>query len=134
MTQNPDKGSAEVQNVVDLKRESVEILHKKAVQRFNSLTYAIIGEISAMLRKAKLMPIPELQAHNPTFDKVVEQLRLYRSLSGTVADLLGIDEQKELSMLDEYIELADDLAQAIIADSFDALCGAIAALDEKPYI
>jgi len=39
-----------------------------------------------------------------------------------------------LSLLDEYIELADDLAQAIIADSFDALCGAIAALDEKPYI
>lgn len=128
MTQNPEP------RIVDLQNESVETLHKKAVQRFNSLTSAIIGEISSMMSKAKVMPIPELQAHNPTFDKVVEQLRIYRALSGKVAELLGIDRQEELSLLDEYIELADDLAQAIIADSFDALCGAISALDEKPYI
>lgn len=36
--------------------------------------------------------------------------------------------------IDEYLELADDLAQAIEADNPDTLCSAIAALDVKPYI
>ena len=128
MTQNPE------QRVVTLHQESVEILHKRAVSRFNSLTYAIIGEISSMLSKAKLLPIPELQLNNPTFEEVVKQLRLYRDLSEKVAELLKIDRSTELTELDEYIELADDLAQAIVADNADGLCAAIAALDDKPYV
>ena len=114
--------------------ESVEVLHKRAVARFNSLTYAIIGEISSMLSKAKLLPIPELQLNNPTFEEVVSQLRLYRALSERVAELLKIDRKDELAELDAYIELADDLAQAIVADNPEGLCAAIAALDEKPYV
>ena len=113
--------------------ESVEVLHKRAVARFNSLTYAIIGEISSMLSKAKLLPIPELQLNNPTFEEVVSQLRLYRALSEKVAEL-KIDRKDELAELDAYIELADDLAQAIVADNPEGLCAAIAALDEKPYV
>lgn len=128
MTQNPS------QRVVRFEQESVEILHKKAVNRFNTLTYGILGEISSMLSKAKLLPIPELQIHNPTFDEVVTQLRLYRALAERVAELLHIDKTNELNELDDYIELADDLAQAIASDHADALCAAIAALDEKPYI
>ncbi|MGT3492063.1 hypothetical protein [Klebsiella pneumoniae] len=110
--------------------ESVEVLHKRAVARFNSLTYAI----SSMLSKAKLLPIPELQLNNPTFEEVVSQLRLYRALSEKVAELLKIDRKDELAELDAYIELADDLAQAIVADNPEGLCAAIAALDEKPYV
>ena len=83
--------------------ESVEVLHKRAVARFNSLTYAIIGEISSMLSKAKLLPIPELQLNNPTFEEVVSQLRLYRALSEKVAELLKIDRKDELAELDAYI-------------------------------
>lgn len=128
-----DAGLDPTSNVVALQVKT-EDLHKKAVQRFNSLTYSIIGEISSMLSKAKLMPIPDLQTHNPTFDKIVEQLWIYRKLAGNVADLLKIDKTHELDMLDEYIGYVDDLAQAIISDNADMLCGAIAALDEKPYI
>ncbi|WP_368753401.1 hypothetical protein [Klebsiella pneumoniae] len=87
-----------------------------------------------MLSKAKLLPIPELQLNNPTFEEVVSQLRLYRALSEKVAELLKIDRKDELAELDAYIELADDLAQAIVADNPEGLCAAIAALDEKPYV
>lgn len=120
-------------NVVELTSKT-GALHKQAVQRFNSLTSAIIGEISSMLSKAKLMPIPDLQTQNPTFDKIVEQLWMYKSLAVIVADLLKVDKKHELDMLDEYIGLVDNLAQAILSDDPDTLCGAIAALDEKPYI
>ncbi|WP_313396654.1 hypothetical protein [Atlantibacter hermannii] len=120
MTQNP--------------KEPADILHKRAVRRFNALTSSILGEISAMLKKAKLLPIPELQMNNPNFTEIVEQLRLYRMLSEMAADLLKIEKQDDLNDLDTYIGLADDLAKAIDADDYDALCGAIAALDEKPYI
>ena len=128
MTQNPN------QRAGNGAQEHIEILHKKAVARFNTLTYGILGEISSMLSKAKLLPIPELQLNDPTFDRVVSQLRLYRVLAETVSELLKIDKRQELADLDEYIEYADDLAQAIASDNADALCAAIAALDEKPYI
>ncbi|MGS3503236.1 hypothetical protein [Citrobacter koseri] len=128
MTQNP------IHRATSSSQESVEILHKKAVDRFNNLTYGILGEISSMLSKAKLLPIPELRVNNPTFDQIVSQLKLYRALAERVAELLKIDKKQELADLDEYIEHADDLAQAIASDNADALCAAIAALDEKPYI
>ncbi|CAM3806749.1 hypothetical protein [Xenorhabdus thuongxuanensis] len=113
--------------------EAIKILLKRAVNRFNDLYSAILGEISAMLKKAKLLPIPELQRNNPTFSDTVSELKLYRDLSIVVADLLKIDKNilKELNL---YIDLADTLAKAIDADDYDALCGAISALDEKPYI
>jgi len=128
VTQNPNH------RATGSSQEPVEILHKKAVDRFNTLTYGILGEIGSMLGKAKLLPIPELQVNNPTFDQVVNQLKLYRALAERVAELLKIDKKQELADLDEYIEHADDLAQAIASDNADALCAAIAALDEKPYI
>lgn len=115
-------------------KEPADLLHKKAVNRFNSLTSSILGEVSYMLKKAKLLPIPELQRNNPTFSEVVEQLKLYRMLSEMAVDLLKIDNSAELKELDVYIGLADELAKAIDAGDHDALCAAISALDEKPYI
>ncbi|MCH6191231.1 hypothetical protein J9788_01055 [Serratia sp. X10] len=121
-------------NVIDFQKESIESLHKKAVQRFNRLTYAIIGEVSSLLKKAKVMPLSDLQNHNPTFEEVVNQLRVFRALSEAAAKALGIDKAEELNEVDMYIDLADELAKAIASDDFDSLCGAIAALDSKPYI
>ncbi|ENG6107235.1 hypothetical protein ACAY19_002164 [Serratia liquefaciens] len=120
--------------MIDFQKESVESLHKKAVLRFNRLTYAIVGEISSMLKKAKVMPLADLQNHNPTFEEVVRQLRIYRALSEAAANALGIDGADDLNEIDTYINLADDLATAIASDDYDSLCGAIAALDTKPYI
>ncbi len=87
-----------------------------------------------MLKKAKLLPIPELKCNNPTFAETVTQLRLYRDFSVIVADMLKLDKNDDLKELDIYIGLVDDLAKAIDSDDYDALCAAIAALDEKPYI
>ena len=109
-------------------------LHKKAVEKFNDLYSAIFGEISSMLRKAKLRPMMELQKDNPSFTETAKQLKTYKDLSKAVAELLELDQSKELAMLDEYISLVTDLATAIDNDDHDALCGAISALDEKPYI
>lgn len=120
-------------NEVEVK-EPADLLHKRAVNKFNSLYSAILGEISAMLKKAKLLPIPELQRNNPNFTEIVEQLKLYRAFSGMASDLLKVDKNQDLSELDDYIHLADELAKAIDADDYDALCGAIAALDQKPYV
>lgn len=111
-----------------------QTLHEKAINKFNELYSAIFGEISSMLRKAKLAPMIELQKHNPSFTETASQLKLYRDLSKVAADLIKIDQGSELAMLDEYISLVTNLAKAIDNDDYDALCGAISALDEKPYI
>lgn len=115
-------------------KEPAELLHKRAVNKFNSLYSAILGEISSMLKKARLLPMPELQRNNPTFTEIVAQLKFFRELSGVAVELLKIDKNEDLSELDDYIRLATQLAQAIDSDDYDSLCGAIAALNDKPYI
>lgn len=115
-------------------KEPAEILHRRAVNKFNSLYGAILGEISSMLKKAQLLPIPELQRNNPTFTEVVKQLKFFRELSGVAAEMLKINKADDLRDLDDYIFHAENLAEAIDSDDYDALCGAIAALNDKPYI
>lgn len=120
--------------IVDYSDSDPEQLRKIAIQRFNRLTYAIVGEISSMLKKAKIMPMEDLRSHDPTFEEIVKQLRVYRLVASAAADALGISEEDEMADPDIYIELADGLAKAIKSNDHDALCEAIAALDEKPYI
>lgn len=115
-------------------KEPAGNLHKRAVIKFNSLYSTILGEISSMLKKARLLPIPELKQNNPTFTEIVTQLKYFRELSGVAVELLNIDRNEDLSDLDDYIRLADNLAQAIDSDDYDSLCEAIAALNDKPYI
>ncbi|WP_049870046.1 hypothetical protein [Dickeya fangzhongdai] len=115
-------------------KEPADILHRRAVNKFNSLYSAILGEISSMLKKARLLPIPDLRRNNPTFAETVTQLKFFRDLSKMAADLLNIDREDDLSELDDYIHHADKLALAIDADDYDALCEAISALNDKPYI
>ncbi len=87
-----------------------------------------------MLKKAKIMPMEDLRSHNPTFEEIVTQLRIYRVIASAAAKALDISEEDEMVDPDIYIELADGLAKAIKSNDHDALCEAIAALDEKPYI
>ncbi|MDC9591708.1 hypothetical protein PSI23_21100 [Xenorhabdus sp. XENO-10] len=74
-------------------KDSIEIVHRRAVRKFNEFYSAIFGEISSMLKKAKLLPIPELQRNNPTFSDTVSVLKLYRDFSNLAADLLKIDKK-----------------------------------------
>ncbi|MDA5483092.1 hypothetical protein PGS49_20960 [Yersinia intermedia] len=115
-------------------KEPADMLHRRAVNRFNSLHSAILGEISSMLKKASLLPIPELQRNNPTFTEIVKQLKFFRELSDVAVKMLKIDKAEDLRELDDYILHAENLAEAIDSDDYDALCGAIAALNDKPYI
>ncbi|MBI6547392.1 hypothetical protein [Xenorhabdus lircayensis] len=109
-------------------------LHKRAVSRFHELHAAIFGEISSILKKAKLLPLIELRKHNPSFTEIAEELIKYRDLAQKVAAWLDIEEDQFSAYVDEYIALTRELAKAIDDDNPEALCGAIAALDEKPYI
>ncbi|MCE9882032.1 hypothetical protein LZ641_17090 [Hafnia paralvei] len=109
-------------------------LHDQAVDEFNRLHGTMIGEISAMLKTAKVAPLVDLRKNNPTFTSVVEELRFYRNVCAQLVPHFSVDKTSEIKMIDEYLELADDLAQAIEADNPEALCAAIAALDVKPYI
>lgn len=115
-------------------KEPADLLHKRAVNKFNSLYSAILGEISSMLKKAQLLPIPELQRNNPTFSEIVKQLKFFRELSDVAVKMLAIDKAEDLRELDDYIRYAENLAEAIDSDDYDALCGAISALNDKPYI
>ncbi|MEQ1965245.1 hypothetical protein ABLB69_19315 [Xenorhabdus khoisanae] len=109
-------------------------LHKKATGRFREMHAIIFGEISSILKKAKLMPLIELRKHNPSFTEIAEELIRYRELAKKVATWLDIEEDQFSAYVDEYIALTRELAKAIDDDDPDALCGAIAALDDKPYI
>lgn len=115
-------------------KEPADILHKRAVNKFDSLYSAILGEISSMLKKAQLLPIPELQRNNPTFTEIVKELKFFREISGVAVGMLKIDKADDLRDLDDYIFQAENLAEAIDSDDYDALCAAIAALNDKPYI
>lgn len=115
-------------------KEPADLLHKRAVNKFNTLYSAILGEISSMLKRAQLLPIPELQRNNPTFTQIVTQLKFFRELSDVAVKMLKIDKAEDLRELDDYILHAENLAEAIDSDDYDALCGAIAALNDKPYI
>lgn len=113
--------------------EFYEAFHKKAVNRFNELHSSIFGSISSMLSQAKIQPMGSLRGKNPSFTALVDELVLYK----TVAEKLGnlLDERREnLAMINEYLLLARAMADAIDTENHDALCEAIAALDEKPYI
>lgn len=109
-------------------------LHDQAVDEFNRLHGTMIGEISAMLKTAKVAPLIELRKKDPTFTSVVEELRFYRDVCAQLVPHFSVDKTGDLAMIDTYLELADDLARAIEADDPDSLCGAIAALDVQPYI
>ncbi|CAG9411147.1 hypothetical protein NVI2019_PEGOAJLN_00682 [Providencia alcalifaciens] len=115
--------------------QNPEFMLKLAKRRFNGLQAIIFGEISAMLKTSKLLPLYELQNQNPTFKDIVAALTTYRDIATQVATMLGsaID-QSEIDDVNEYLELASELAEAIDSDNHDSLCAAIAALDDKPYI
>jgi len=110
-----------------------EAFHKKAVNRFNELHSSIFGSISSMLSQAKIQPMGTLRGKNPSFTALVDELSLYRTVAEKLGNLLE-DGRENLAMIDEYLELARGMANAIDNDNHDALCAAIAALDEKPYI
>ncbi|MGC0989765.1 hypothetical protein WKH43_11835 [Pantoea agglomerans] len=109
-------------------------LHDQAVDEFNRLHGTMIGEISSMLKTAKVAPLIELRKKDPTFASVVAELKIFREVCVALAPHFSVDKTSEIKMIDEYLALADDLAEAIDADNTDALCAAIAALDVKPYI
>ncbi len=117
-------------NVLSINRR----LHDQAVDEFNRLHGTMIGEISAMLKSAKVAPLVELRKKDPTFASVVAELRFYRDVCAALVPHFSVDKTSDIEMIDEYLKLADDLAKAIEADDSDALCAAIAALDVKPYV
>ncbi|CNL53225.1 TPA: hypothetical protein ACGAHI_001294 [Yersinia enterocolitica] len=110
------------------------VQREKAIEEFNRLHSTMFSEISSMLKEAKLAPMLTLRAKNPTFSSLVIELINYRQIYVAIAQILDLDKEDEIGMISEYLALADDLAKAIDADDADALCGAIAALDVKPYI
>lgn len=114
--------------------QDVQSLHKKAVNRFNELHASIFGSISSMLKVAKLQPLRTLKEHNPSFVFMVSELEHYKVIAVQVSTLLDIDTRADIAMIDEYLVLARGMANAIDTDDPEALCEAIAALDDKPYI
>ncbi|MBK2671368.1 hypothetical protein FHB94_05090 [Citrobacter freundii] len=118
------------QNVLPINKR----LHDQAVDEFNRLHGTMIGEISAMLKTAKVAPLVDLRKKDPTFLNVVAELRMFRDVCCALAPHFLVDKTGEIADIDKLLKLANDLAQAIDADDPDALCAAIAALDVEPYI
>jgi len=100
---------------------------------YKKLHGGIIGEISAMLRTAKLEPMHSLINEDPSFTSLVKVLERYVGILNQLVDVLDI-EPNDLKTVTEYVGLARNLAEAIDNGCHDSLGAATAALDEKPYI
>jgi hypothetical protein len=121
--------------MADQEQNEVQIKQiAEAVKRFNGLHGCIFGDISSMLRTAKLAPIEDLRAHDPNFTEMVGILEEYKIIIVSLSAFLEQITEHTINRLDEYINLARKLAEAIESHCYDALGAAIAALDEKPYI
>ncbi|PML45976.1 hypothetical protein BCT75_24440 [Vibrio lentus] len=119
-------------NVVKLGLNQEE--HKAAKIKFRRLHSAMFGEISSMLRTAKLAPMLELQVHEPSFTAMVEELETYLTFLEQLKAVFTAVNETDVENAREYLSLVKALAMAIESDDHDGLCAAIAALDEKPYI
>ena len=119
-------------NIVELdlsERDSAENAYKV----FNSVHSAMFGEISSMLRKAKLTPILNLRDVNPSFTAMVDVLDEYLAILVKLDVHIDIT-SNHLDDTRQYLKLVRNLAEAIDSNDSDSLGEAIAALDEKPYI
>lgn len=109
-------------------------LKKIAIQRFTRLHGAMFGEISGMLKKAKLSPMEALQANEPSFSQMAESLEEYLDTLEVLRQRIEDIEVSVIEHAKEYLQLIKNLATAIDAGCTDMLGEAIAELDEKPYI
>jgi hypothetical protein len=118
----------EISNVVDINSGKVE----EQTAKFYVLYHRCFGDITAMLRKAKVMPMGDLAAHNPSFTQMVINLKELREVAKQVSDLLNIGE--DFTHLDLCISLTESLANSIESQCHDSLGSAVAALDQTPHI
>ncbi|MGH1373570.1 MAG: hypothetical protein ACRBBW_16135 [Cellvibrionaceae bacterium] len=110
-------------------------LIKDAKARFNRLHSRIFGDISDMLRVAKLEPLHVLTDNDPSFTALVVELDELRGIVLGLWEIMPeISSKANLDTLDEYLGLTRELAVSIESGCSDSLGAAISALDEKPYI
>lgn len=106
---------------------------EEAIALFRQNYNIMFGDISGMLRKAKLTPIMDLQGQDPSFTNMAVELEHYMFLLDKLGCEIEISSQY-MARAREYLILVHQLAEAIENDDCDSLGAAIAALDEKPYI
>lgn len=109
-------------------------LLKLARNRFNIIYSGIFGEISSMLKLAKLCPIHVLQSQNPSFTYLLNELKSYEKIVIELNGIFKFAEQEDVTRISEYILVAEKLANAIDNYNIEELTQAISELDEKPYI
>lgn len=116
-------------NIIEIE----EKLITKAKLNYNRLHSNIMGEISFMLKTAKIEPMHHLAGLDPSFTSLVVDLERYMEIIKKLRDALDIT-STDIELVAEYIVLARNLAESIDSGCSDNLCAAVAALDEKPYI
>ncbi len=92
----------------------------------------VMGEISSMLRRAKLTSVMHLAGERPTFSETARELEYFANIVKVLAPLLHLEQQAEA--LVPYIEAVKRLGEAIDSGCEDSLGEAIAELDQLPYI
>lgn len=105
----------------------------KAKSDYKRLHSSIIGEISYMLKTAKIEPMHHLIGLDPSFTALVQDLEAYMIIIDKLKDALEIKDG-DIEIVKEYIILARGIAESIDSGCSDNLGAAVAALDEKPYI
>ncbi|WP_258239979.1 hypothetical protein [Pseudidiomarina homiensis] len=103
-----------------------------ARQLFVDLQSKVMGEISAMLRTAKLTSIMDLADEAETFTESAEELEHFSKVTHTLAPMLGFE--AKAAALEPYIDAVKRLGQAIDNGCSDSLGAVIAELDDLPYI
>jgi len=105
----------------------------KAKSEYKRLHSSIIGEISSMLKTAKIEPMHNLIGLDQSFTSLVVDLESYMMIIEKLKEALDIND-REIGIVREYITLARGIAESIDSWCSDTLGAAVAALDEKPYV
>ncbi|WP_392565797.1 hypothetical protein RHO15_09545 [Utexia brackfieldae] len=111
---------------------------KSAKLQFKGYYSQIFGAIVSCFRKAKLMPLEDLQCENPTFTQIAQDLKkFYRTMEILNTSFLEEDDkisQNELGCIKKYTELLERLGSAIDNEDIEEMTEVVAILAEEPYI
>jgi hypothetical protein len=94
---------------------------------FYGISDRVLHSINRARHQAKNYPIAYLQLEDPSYSEIVERLQ------AALDDMKAIDEL-ETAKLQEYVDLMQEMTEAIATSDKDKLDTIIAILDEKPFL
>ncbi|OCG08775.1 hypothetical protein A9G13_01560 [Gilliamella sp. wkB178] len=100
----------------------------KAKKDFETIQNRVYGEISLLLKYAKLNAYDILKAKNPSYSEVVESLKKYLEIVELLTPIIKTP-QHVIDDLNLVLDHFSELAKGIEEENIEMICEAIAKLD-----